>query len=199
MPLHPLPNPVARDAGNRLRAVNASAGVTHTLTLNGDLTTTGSSRLTLDAGATTAGTGDVWGTVDRRRPLVAGQAYSFGNPDNLVTFTNAGTLPNSFSVTLVNTRPAALLGALPRKFGLAFMGGSAYSATLRLHYRDSDLAGLSELFITPWSLVGNVWQVQPGSAASAAQNWVERAGVTGPGDWGLPPSQHRLFLPMLQR
>jgi len=76
--------------------LNASAGVTRTLTLAGDLTATGSNRLTLDAGATTAGTGDVWGTVVRRGPLVAGHAYSFGNPDNRVTFANTGTLPSSF-------------------------------------------------------------------------------------------------------
>jgi hypothetical protein len=186
---------VSNTAGVEL---NASAGVTRTLTLKGDLTATGSNRLTLDAGATTAGTGDVWGTVERRGPLVAQHAYSFGNPDNLVTFASAGTLPASFSVTLTSTRPAGLLGALPRKFGLAFTDGSGYSATLRLHYRDSDLAGLSEPSINPWRLVGTVWQVQPSSAASAAQNWVERAGVTGPGDWGLA-APHRLFLPTLQR
>ncbi len=178
--------------------LNASAGVTRTLTLKGDLTATGSSRLALDAAATTAGTGDVWGTVERRGPLVALHAYSFGNPDNLVTFANAGTLPASFSVTLANTRPAGLPGALPRKFSLAFAAGSAYSATLRLHYRDSDLAGLSEPSIAPWRLVGSVWQVQPSSAASAGQNWVERAGVTGPGDWGLA-APHKLFVPVLQR
>ena len=173
---------ISNTAGVQL---NASAGVTRTLTLKGDLTATGSNRLALDAGATTAGTGDVWGPVDRRGPLTAQHAYSFGNPDNLVTFANAGTLPSSFSVTLANTRPAGLFGALPRKIGLAFTDGSVYSATLRLHYRDSDLAGLSEASIGMWRLVGSVWQVQSTSAASAAENWIESAGVTGPGDWGL--------------
>jgi hypothetical protein len=181
--------------------LNASAGVTRTLTLIGDLNATGNNRLALDAGATTAGTGDVWGTVERRGPFVAGQAYSFGNPDNQVIFDASGTLPASFSVTLTKTCPAALLGALPRKIGLAFTGGSAYSATLRLHYRDSDLAGLSEPDIALWRQVGSVWQVQPSSAASAAQNWVERAGVAGSGDWGLAmfsTMYYRLFLPTIQ-
>ena len=112
--------------------------VLRALALKGDLTATGSSRLTLDAGATTTGTGDVWGTVDRRGPLVALHAYSFGNPDNLVTFANAGTLPDSYYVTPTTARPAARPGALPRKFAFAFTGGSAHSATLRLHNRDSD-------------------------------------------------------------
>jgi hypothetical protein len=53
---------------------NADGQDSKTLTLDGDVTTTGSNRLTLTRGATTGGAGDVFGRVRRLGPFDAGAA-----------------------------------------------------------------------------------------------------------------------------
>lgn len=187
--------------------INNSAGVT----LTGDSTVNGTLALTsgdLDTGAFTltqpnatasTGTGDVVGNVKRTgTPLVA-TALTYGNPNNVITL-GANTL-TSLDVRLTRTAPtdastgianSGFPGAVQRTYVITPAGGTFTTATLRLHYLDTELNSNTEGILRLWKLITTPttgWQQQDPSGAvttfDSAANWVQKTGVTGFSPWTI--------------
>ena len=174
--------------------LNRAATTLGALTLTTDLTVTAGYTLNLDANATSSGSGDVWG-VTRRDTFVADRTYSFGNPNVAITFgasdsfdprpeSGAASTPADVTVNLQRGAPVDLTNAVSRVYTVTASGG-AYSATLRLHYRDAELGSANEARLSLWRNDGAQWDWQQHSAADATGNWVERSGVTAFSAWAL--------------
>jgi hypothetical protein len=162
---------------------DATVNVTLTLS-NGDLMTNGYV-LYMGMGATSDGTADVVGTVSRTDLGITPRA--FGNPFNTITI-DSGTPPTQMDVTLDKFAPASFTNAVTRMYMLTPTGGSGFSATVRLHYLDSELNGNTEaaleLFRYDTSL--SQWvQEGPKSGSSTTDDWVEKSGVMDFSDWTL--------------
>ena len=130
-------------------AVPVDITIAGLLTLNGDLTTTDTAKVIMTATATSAGSGDVVGNLQRLGFVTGACAgnsapcantLSVGNPNNQITITD-GTAPTSILVTLAKSAPAGFAAAVQRTYTITPAGGSAITATLRLHYLDSELNG----------------------------------------------------------
>ncbi|MEA2206503.1 MAG: hypothetical protein QOE77_3279, partial [Blastocatellia bacterium] len=166
--------------------VTVNEKVTGLLTLNGDLEVASPAKLIMPASASSTGTGDVIGKLERlgfmtgscvTAPCV--NTLSLGNRDNQITIT-AGTAPASILVTLAKSAPATYAAAVQRNYIIADTGGSAFTATLRLHYLDSELNGNtpdSNLNLRRWS--GTAWTaVVRSRPVDTNANWVESNAVT---------------------
>ena len=174
-----------------------NATVNISLTLSTNLTTTSSFTLSLGANETAAGGGDVIGRVSRGG-FVAGTRYSFGNPDVQIRF-DAGDIPSSMSVQLARSAPSGLALAAARTYTLTPTSGSAYSATVRLHYLDSEVGSLVESGLVLWRYTGISWARVGASARDTSANWVEQTGVTAFSPWALSDLASQLFLPLIRR
>ncbi|MBM4054748.1 MAG: hypothetical protein FJ264_08775 [Planctomycetes bacterium] len=152
--------------------------VNSTLTLTGNLAM-GSNTLTMGASATTAGTGDVAGIV-KRTTINPNIAYSFGNQFTTITFTLAGTLPTEMSVKItIGSAPSWKTDAITRYYDIIQTGGSGSIATLKLHYRDSELNGNTEDNLSFWryQASGSVVGEYGRSNYNATDNWIELSNV----------------------
>jgi hypothetical protein len=178
--------------------LQTDASVKGTLTLDGDLFT-GDHVLT--ASGTSAGAFDVFGNV-RRTDLALGQARSFGNPSIALAF-DAGTPPAEITITLSPSPPANLPGSVLRNYKIAATGGSGYRASLRLHYRDSELKGVTEDSLYLWRSADGLknWRVQSRELWDQTDNWVETDGVNVFSAWALagPGQQADVYLPVVVR
>jgi autotransporter-associated beta strand protein len=166
----------------------ASQTVDGTLSLTGDITT-GSFTVLMGTGSTSAGTGDVVGSVNRG-DLNGGTARSFGNPDVKVTET-AGTV-NDMTITLKKgVTPNDFTNSVKRVYTITPNNGVNLVATVRLHYLDGELNGNSEATLDLWrkNSVTGTWQDQLETTrnddTSGDQNWVELSGVSQFSDWTL--------------
>src|SRR6185369_1992154 len=146
---------------------------------------TGSFTLSMPASGSSTGTGDVIGNI-RRSGFALGSALSFGNPFNSILF-DSGTPPTDVIVNLAKTTPSGFpANCVARTFTITPNGGSGYSATLRLHYRDSELNTLSETSLELWRFNGSTWQSPAGSATrDTSANWVQESGVTAFSPWAI--------------
>jgi CSLREA domain-containing protein len=167
--------------------------ITGLLTLNGDLTVTSPAKLVMPAGAGSAGSGDVIGTVHRTGFVTGACAhapcsntFSFGNPDNQITITGGGA-PSSIDVNLVKSAPATFTSAVKRTYDISETGGSGFTAILRLHYLDGELNGNNESNLNLRRFSGS-WQSVTPTAVDATNNWVESNAVTGFSPWTLAAS-----------
>src|SRR6201991_1802538 len=123
-----------------------NATVNAVLTLTNDLTT-GANILTMTNTGTSAGTADVIGNVRRTGFVGGGPALSFGNPFNSIGFIAQGTVPADILVNLAKNAPAGFPPpgtAIQRTYTITPNGGAGFSATLRLHYLDTELSGNDE-------------------------------------------------------
>lgn len=173
-------------AGTTLKA---DAEARRHLALDADLST-GDRVLTLPAAATTAGNSDVIGKVRREGPLAASVAYSFGNPNVVLTFEAAGTRPSEVTMVLALVRPEALGTAIPRTYTITPHGGSGYRARLRLRYHDAEVQHQPERDLALWRLddAKQRWVPQTVATINTTQNWVELGGsVTGSSQWTIAP------------
>src|SRR6202158_1899388 len=141
--------------------------------------------------ATSTGTFDVVGNVKRTGFVTAACAsapcantLSFGNPNKQITFTG-GTAPTSILVTLVKSAPASYLSAVQRNYTITPVGGSGFTATVRLHYLDSELNGNVEANLNLRRFNGAWKAVTPTTARDTVNNWVECNAVTGFSQWTL--------------
>ena len=162
-------------------ASDQTVGGTLTLT-SGDLTT-GSSTLTQQGSS--AGTTDVVGNV--LRTDLGATARQFGNPHNQIRFT-AGTAPSQIIVTLIKQRPSGFSAAVNRRYDITPTGGSSYTATLRLHYKDSELSGHvvgEEAALDLWRFNGTTWERPLKTGADVTENWVESSAVTQFSTWTI--------------
>jgi hypothetical protein len=183
---------------NNLTISNAGAGVSlgqnetanGVLTVNNDLTT-GANTLTQPSTApASAGTADVVGNVKRTgTPLPLATNLTFGNPNNLVNFTAAGTQPNDVTFNLVKAAPSGGIGfpnAVNRTYTITQNGGSGFSVTLQLHYLDGELNGNTEgAGLNLWRFNGSGWAPVGQTANDTTNNWVSKSGITVLSPWTL--------------
>lgn len=167
---------ILNSAGVSLSGVDAT--VTGVLALtSGDLTT-GARILNQASGSTSSGANDVIGNVTRTHAFTNATSYAFGNPFVSLNFTGAGTNPTSITFNLVKVAPNDFTNAVTRTYTITPTGGAGFSATLRLHYLDSELNGNSETSpsLELWEKTGG-WVSQGATATDTTNNWVERSGV----------------------
>ncbi len=133
------------------------------------------------------GTGDVIGNLSRTGTFGSTTVYAFGNPNNQLALAN-GTRPTPVVVRLVKAVPAAKSDAVARTYTITPTGGTGYTATVRLHYLDSELNGNAEGGLELWHLSSGVWSSQGKTSNDTTANYVEKTGVlagTLAGDWAL--------------
>jgi hypothetical protein len=173
----------------------ANETVSGILALSSSNINTGANILTMPASGSSTGTFDVVGNVKRTGFITgSGNTLTFGHPDNRITI-DSGTVPTDITVNLALQVPTGTFGgstmdfpnAVKRTYIITPTGGSAYSATLRLHYLDSELNGNTEAglilrrFKTTPLPVG--WSPQVPTAADTTNNWLEKSGVTTFSPW----------------
>ena len=156
-----------------------------TLTLNNNLTTGANVLIQPStAPASVAGLFDVIGSVRRTgSPLPSAVGLTFGNQNNIITFTAAGTRPSEVTITLVKTAPATFTSAVQRTYSIAQTGGTGFSATLRLRYLEGELNGNVESQLDLWRFDGSTFVDEQQTARDTVNNWVEKSGVTAFSDW----------------
>jgi len=173
---------------NGVQLVNGSgvvdASVSQALTLTTDLTV--ATGAILQQSGSSAGTGDVIGTV--RRADLGAAPKVFGNTNNAITVTS-GTPPTQMDVNLVKAAPGTFpagVKVVPRDFTLTPTGGSGISATVKLRYIDpAELAGgISESRLVLWKNIGGTWTPQGGTPDTAA-NSVSLSGVGSFSEWAI--------------
>lgn len=75
--------------------------------------------------------------------------------------------------------PGFNANTVSRTYTITPNGGSGFTATMRLRYKDSELNGLSEASLELWRYSGASWVSPAGSAPrDTTQNFVEETGIT---------------------
>jgi len=172
------------------------------LALSQNLHVGSSTLVTLTESVITAGENsdkDIFGTVKRVGPFQTDKPYSFGNLNLTVVFTNAGTaLPTAITMTVSQAPWKDLPGSINRSYRIQTAGGSSWSSSLRLDYRDTELHGPANL-LQVWTrpLASSPWVKFPYSKANFNQNWIALEGLTHFSDWGLVI--YSTFLPMVKK
>jgi predicted outer membrane repeat protein len=180
---------------NALTIANAGSGVTlgqnasvnAVLTLTNDLTT-GANILTMPNTGASAGAADVVGNVKRTGFVGGGSALSFGNPFNSIGFIAQGSVPTDILVNLVKSAPGGFPGAaVSRTYIITPTGGAGFSATVRLHYLDSELNGNVEATL---GLFRNNVRIGRSGSVDTVNNWAELSGVTQFSTWALSSARN---------
>lgn len=185
---------------NNLTVANAGSGVSLGLntTVNGILTLTndletGANALTMPASGTSAGLGDVIGNVKRTGFTGGGPALSFGNPFNSIAFATGSTLPTEVTINLTKTQPSGFANAVTRSYAITQTGARGtesaegqvgFSATVRLHYLDTELNSNTEATLKLFRF-GSTWDEVGVSLSDATDNWVEQTGITQFSPWAI--------------
>jgi hypothetical protein len=179
-------------AGTTLQ-VNGTLALT-----SGDFINTATKTLVQPASApASTGIGDVVGKVQRGTaaspvsPLANGTAYTFGNPNNTILLASTTPAAN-IVVNLAKNAPTtpAFATAVTRTYTITPTGGTGLSATLKLHYLDTELGTNTEATLDLWKVVSGTWTDQTTGTYTrdSSNNWVQLAGVTGFSDWTLAGS-----------
>ena len=182
--------------------INAGATVTLSqdetvngvLTLTTDLDTT-SFTLTMPNTASSSGTGDVIGTVNRTGFISGEAALSFGNPFNTISI-DSGTAPSGITVKLTETVPtdsstgqtnSGFPNAVARTYIITPTGGSGISATVKLHYKTGDLNGNTEASLNLWRFDSGTgkWNNMGASGHNTTNHAVTQSGITQFSPWTL--------------
>lgn len=161
--------------------LDKSTTVNGQLALNSGDLATHSYTVTLGSAATCSGDFEVTGVMRRLSPQLA-TGYCFGHANTVLTFTT-GTPPTDVVVTLSRGAPP-FAGAVMRQYTIHAPGFSG-AATVRLHYRDSELNGASEANLQLWRFDGSRWRLMGRSAIDTTNNYVELTGVTAFSDWAI--------------
>jgi hypothetical protein len=163
------------------------ATVNGLLTLTTDLTV--ATGAILQQGGTSAGTADVVGMV--RRTDLNSTPKSFGNP-NVQIEVDAGATVSQLDTLLVKTAPGSFPNAVTRIYTLSPGAGSFTTATVRLHYVDSELNGNTGSSLHLYRAAGfpsASWQDQGAPSdvltISDPNNWIENNNVTAFSSWVL--------------
>lgn len=151
---------------------------------------TGAFTLTLPCPTGSDGPGDILGNVRRTNLTACSGPIGFGNRFNTVQFTS-GTPPSEILFNTALTAPVGFPGAAQRTYVITPTGGSGYTATLRLHYLDSELNGNNESSLQLWRNDGSNWTPQGATNRNTTENWVEYSNVTQFSPWtvsqAVPP------------
>ena len=182
--------------------INNSAGVSLSsdvavngllILTSGDLAT-GSFTLIMGNGSMSSGTGDVVGNVNRA-DLSGGSTRSFGNPNVQITIT-AGTV-SAMTVNLIKASPSDFGNSAKRTYTLRDVVGTLGTATIRLHYLDSELNGNSEGSLELWRKDGASWVSQGATARDSTDNWVEKTLITSFSPWTISGPSGPTFVAMI--
>jgi hypothetical protein len=87
-------------------------------------------------------------------------------------------------IELQHGRPSGFTFAISRAYTITVTGGGPFSATLRLHYQDSELSN-GETNIQLWRFNGSIWVQQGSTNANTTDNWVEQVGVSAFSPWSV--------------
>lgn len=145
---------------------------------------TGAYTLSLPCNVPWGGPGEAFGNIRRTDLSACSGAVTFGNPFTSIAFTS-GTPPTELLFSLTLTPPAGFPGAVGRTYFITPTGGSDYTATLRLHYLDSELNGNNESALQLWRNDGTNWTPQGVTTRNTTDNWVEYTGVTAFSPWAI--------------
>ncbi|RWW91745.1 beta strand repeat-containing protein, partial [Flavobacterium cerinum] len=131
---------------------------------------------TLTITSTRTGNGIILGNIQRNHVFTTGVAYAFEGPDNLVTFSGASGI-NSVTVSVVigPLSDFPFGGSISRFYTITIASGSYTSATLRLHYEDTELNGSNEATMGLWRYNGTSWSASGKTANDATANYVEQS------------------------
>jgi hypothetical protein len=144
---------------------------------SGDITVAATKTLTQPLAGSSSGTFDVIGAVKRTGgPFAAATLITFGNPNNQITFSAAGTKPTDMTVTLAKAAPATYTAAVQRNYLVAVTGGSGYTATFRLRYLDAEVSGFNAeptLNLRRLRTSDSHWVAQLPDAVDTTNNFVE--------------------------
>ncbi len=139
----------------------------------------GTHTLTIGGSGTNTGTGDVSGIVTRNS-ILQSIPYTFGNTYTSIIFANNGTLPTSMSLKIdLGVAPSWLPNAIKRTYDFIQTGGSATKAVLKAHYLDSELNGNIEAKLVDWARIipSNTTLEQGRSNYNTTEDWVELGNV----------------------
>jgi fibronectin-binding autotransporter adhesin len=151
--------------------------------------TTGSNSITITT--TRTGSGIILGTITRTHSFSANTAYAFESAVNTVTFQSLSTVTSiTTTVTIGTISDYPFVSSVSREYDYLISSSGAYSATLRLHYQDAELAGNNETVIALWRNSGT-WASVGKTANDSSANWVEESGITNiAGRWTLAGGQN---------
>jgi len=184
---------INRTGANASATLGSDVTVGGTLALTSGDIVTGSNTVTQNQ--TSSGVGDVVGNVKRtgftNGPALT-NAKTFGNPNVQISF-QTGTPATDVTVNLVKSVPTGAMSypnAVRRTYTITQNGASAFTATLRLHYIDSELNGNTESLLDLWRFNGTAWNrvVKTNANASpldASNKWIESSAVTQFSPWTL--------------
>ena len=101
-------------------------------------------------------------------------------------------------MTLKQAPWSDLPGSISRSYRIQTAGGSGWSGSLTLDYRDAELHGPPD-FLQVWTRASasSPWAPFPYSLADFNQNWIALQGLIHFSDWGLV--SHSVFLPFVKR
>ena len=156
-----------------------------TLTMTMGTMQTGANAVTITSSRT--GNAIIIGTVTRTQAFALSTPYAFEGPNTLITFT-AGTVPTSMTVAVTQTTPASpTMIPVDRSVTLTPTGGS-FTATLRLHYENSETNNLDETGLKLWEYTGGAWVNMGATARDSVNNYVELTGVSSFSPWAIGAS-----------
>jgi hypothetical protein len=180
---------INRTGTNASATVGSDVTVAGALTLtSGDIVMSGANTMTQTG--TSAGSTDVLGNVRRTgfsNGAPATNAKSFGNPNVQISF-QTGTPATEMIVNLVKSAPSGFSSAVTRTYTITPTGASGFTATLRLHYLDSELNGNTEAGLDLWRFNGSTWNrvvKTPVVGQDLTNNWAESNVVTAFSPWTL--------------
>ena len=129
--------------------------------------------------------GEIIGTV-RRTNLgdCNGTAIPFTSAFTTVRF-DSGTPPSEMTISNALASPPGFPSAVLRDYRITPVGGSGYSATLRLDYSPAETNGNSTNTLALWRNDGTNWIAQGATFRDLSAHWVELWGVTEFSPWAL--------------
>jgi|GEM_PF-992128 len=172
-------------ASTTVVTLNHSIGV-GTLTMTQGTMQTGANSVTITSAR--SGNGLILGTVTQTLTFSLSTPYAFEGPNTLITFTG-GSLPTSVTITvLAQTTPSSpTMIPVDRSISISSTGGS-FTATLRLHYENSETNSLNETLLKLWMDSSGTWVNEGATSRDSVNNYVELTGVTAFGTWAIGAS-----------
>jgi hypothetical protein len=161
--------------------LTGNATVNGALALTSSDLNTGGFTLTQPNTTPSTGVSDVVGTVTRTGgPFALATPLTFGNPNNIITFTVGTQRPTTLTVLLAKTAPATYAAAVTRNYTISLTGTNNSTSTLRLRYLDpSELNGNVEaqLNLRRLRTSDSHWVAQLPTNRDTVNNWVESNAV----------------------
>lgn len=151
---------------------------TPTLNMTTGWVNTGSNTITITG--TRSGAGIIYGNIVRTHSFSASTAYEFAGQQNTLTFSAS----NSVTSVMVSVAQGGITdfpfnGSVSRVYTVSVTGSmGAATATLRLHYNESELNGNAESTMELWRYNGAAWVLSGKTGGNTTSDYVEQSGIT---------------------